>query len=484
MIFQKNQNTLRINITDVNLAKAGESKTKINQRKNLTKANKTDDDNNNSLSYKLLVKRIAIQLKKRTKLPKCKIFKFYSSYRLLIMRIAKQLKSTAKKLNFWDKNNSEMTLQEVDQIQEIASTACKIIQNQGKKNPKKKNISSSGIQKRKNPKNKISLLKKFGDERGNLEKMNKKNSNAYINSLLNDLEEIELDKKNIDNFLEKFSNFMSDNNIEIIRENKLPDFNNKETKYLLTQKDFWIKYIIYISNRYKNELNLFNFINFIEMFYLWCNPPGENMDFIVEIKIQIYKTFSEEKIKNFLSANKLTNLDQIFERYKSFNSKKEKCVEIKLDNCTCPTCTENGFIKKVIDYNLINNQITLAEKNNISFSPFNNNTNNINKFDEAKTLHNNGEINIEYSILADNKFYNNDLFNYLNKLEKGKAESERKKKRNTSTKKKPRENNSNRNSFKKIKKENKKEKINEKKVKKVKNDKINDILDLLGLEAD
>ena len=488
IILQKNPNTMRINLMEIDLSKAGESKTKANQRQNLTKKN------NNNNSYKLLIKKIAYQLKKRTKLPKCKIFKFYLSYRILIMRIAKRLKSTAKKLNFWDKNDTEMTLQEVDQIQEIASTACKLIQNQGKKNQKKKNIASSGRKKKKSPKVKMSLLKKSEEEKKDLMKRNnnKNKSNDKTTILLNDLKKIELNKKDMDNFVKKFNKFLNDNDIEIMRENKLPNFSNKENEYLLTQKDFWIKYIIYVSNKYKNELNLFNFINFIEQFFLWCNPEGDNMDFVVEIKLQIHKIFDEEKINKFLLSNKLSNLDQLFERYKIFNSKesnKENYVEAKIDleNCTCPTCTEKGYIQKVIEYNLINNQITFAKKNNLSFSPFSDNSNNYIKFERDKTLHNSGEINIEYSILSENKYNDNDIFSYLNKIEKGKAESERKKKRYTSSKKKPRNNNSNKNSVKKEQKENKKEKvkeIKEKKEKKGKNEKVNAILDLMGLEAD
>ena len=486
IILQKNPNTMRLNFTEIDLSKAGESKTKINQRQNLAKIN-----NNNNSSYKLLIKKIAYQLKKRTKLPKCKIFKFYLSYRLLIMRIAKRLLSTAKKLNFWDKSDTEMTLQDVDEIQEIASTACKLIQKQGKKNPKKKNNNaSSGRKKKKSPKIKLSLLKKSEEEKINLMKKNNKNKNNDKNTiLLNDLKKIELNKKDIENFVKKFNNFLNNNNIEIMRENKLPNFSNKETEYLLTQKDFWIKYIIYVSNRYKNELNLFNFINFIEQYFLWCNQEGDNMDFVVEIKLQIYQIFSQEKIDKFLLSNKLTNLEQLFERYKIFNSKntkEEKRFEAKidLDNCKCPTCTGNGYIKKVIDYNLINNTISFAKKNNLSFSPFNNNENKYIKFEQDKTLHNSGEINIEYSILSENKYYDNDIFSYLNKIEKGKAESERKKKRYTSSKKKQRENNSNKNSVKKAQKENKKESVKEKKEKKGKNEKINAILDLMGLEAD
>jgi len=486
IILQKNPNTMRLNFTEIDLSKAGESKTKINQRENLAKIN-----NNNNSSYKLLIKKIAYQLKKRTKLPKCKIFKFYLSYRLLIMRIAKRLLSTAKKFNFWDKNDTEMTLQDVDEIQEIASTACKLIQKQGKKNPKKKNNNaSSGRKKKKSPKIKLSLLKKSEEEKINLMKKNNKNKNNDKNTiLLNDLKKVELNKKDIDNFVKKFNNFLNNNNIEIMRENKLPNFSDKDTEYLLTQKDFWIKYIIYVSNRYKNELNLFNFINFIEQYFLWCNQEGDNMDFVVEIKLQIYQIFSQEKIDKFLLSNKLTNLDQLFERYKIFNSKdtkKEKRFEAKidLDNCKCSTCTGNGYIKKVIDYNLINNTISFAKKNNLSFSPFSNNENKYIKFEQDKTLHNSGEINIEYSILSENKYYDNDIFSYLNKIEKGKAESERKKKRYSSSKKKPRENNSNKNSVKKVQKENKKEKVIEKKEKKGKNEKINAILDLMGLEAD
>ena len=346
MILQNNSNTIRINFNEANLAKITESKTKINQRQNLKNSNKKNIYE--SRSYKLLVKKIAYQLKKRIKLPKCKIFKFYLPYKLLITRIAKKLKSTAKKLNFWDKTETEMTLQDVDQIQEIASTAMKIIQQKKiKKNPKKKNNTNNTNkndtnkqQRKKSPKMQLSLLKKTEEEKMNLEKNNKNNklNKNHNQVILNNLKAIEINKKDINNFLKKFSNFLNDNNIEIIRENKLPNFTSKEkdNKYLLTQKDFWIKYIIYISEKYKNELSLFNFINFIEQFFLWCNPPGDNMDFIVEIKLQIYKIFDEQKINNFLSVNKLSNLDQLFERYKNLNSKEEKCVEAKidLDQCT------------------------------------------------------------------------------------------------------------------------------------------------------
>lgn len=97
------------------------------------------------------------------------------------------------------------------------------------------------------------------------------------------------------------------------------------------------------------------------------------------------------------------------------------------------------------------------------------------KFDKEKTLYNNRNINIEYSILSENKYCDTDIFNYLKKIEKGKAESEKNKKRNPSTKKKSRNNSA--------KKENKEIK-NEAKDKKAKNKNISTILDLVGLEAD
>ena len=69
---------------------------------------KEKDKKYNDLKYKLLVKRIAMQLRKRVKLPKCKIFKFYQKYRELILRIANGLKKTAKNLIFWEKKENNI----------------------------------------------------------------------------------------------------------------------------------------------------------------------------------------------------------------------------------------------------------------------------------------------------------------------------------------------------------------------------------------
>ena len=109
------------------------------------------------------------------------------------------------------------------------------------------------------------------------------------------------------------------------------------------------------------------------------------------------------------------------------------------------------------------------------------------KFDKDKTLYIQGENNIEYSILGENKYYDNNVFNFLNKLEKGKAESERKKKKKASTKKKTKENKEQ--TIQSIiieddEKEKGDKNKSKKKGRKTNNDKISAILDLMGIEND
>ena len=129
--FQSYPETNKSNHIKINFIKITNSKTKINQGQNLVKKNNNLYTLNNS--YKLLIKKIANQLKKRTKLPECKIIKIYLSYRLLILRIAKRLISTAKRYNFWEKKENEITLKDVEEYQEIASTAIKLIQKKATK---------------------------------------------------------------------------------------------------------------------------------------------------------------------------------------------------------------------------------------------------------------------------------------------------------------------------------------------------------------
>ena len=69
-------------------------------------------------------------------------------------------------------------------------------------------------------------------------------------------------------FINQFSNFLENNGIEICSENKLPIFKNNDNKYLISEYEFWIKYINYISMKYKNSLTIYNFVNLSMSFIL------------------------------------------------------------------------------------------------------------------------------------------------------------------------------------------------------------------------
>ena len=55
----------------------------------------------------MVIKKISSQLKKRVKLPSCKIIKIYESYRALIKRIADALKKSMKSQNKVNSSSSE-----------------------------------------------------------------------------------------------------------------------------------------------------------------------------------------------------------------------------------------------------------------------------------------------------------------------------------------------------------------------------------------
>ena len=65
--------------------------------------------------YKLLIKKISTQLKKRVKLPTCKIIKVYESYRILIKRIASALKQSIKNRSIIPDSNQ---ISKMEQIKE------------------------------------------------------------------------------------------------------------------------------------------------------------------------------------------------------------------------------------------------------------------------------------------------------------------------------------------------------------------------------
>ena len=161
-------------------------------------------ENNNNSKYQLLIKKIAAQLRHRVRLPTSKIIKVYESYRTLIMRIAHGIKKTAKNLNYWNKLGSDKF--EEDQIN------------------KEKKIFG------------ITLMKK-----------EQKNSKSLIEDKENIklLSEISDSDLNVD-FVNEFEKYLGKNNIEILKESKLPTFKNEKNEYLLANIQFWKKYINFI----------------------------------------------------------------------------------------------------------------------------------------------------------------------------------------------------------------------------------------------
>ena len=321
--------------------------------------------NNKDENYIYLVKKIAKVLKKRIKLPKCKIFKFYNSYRELILRIAKGIKKTAIKLNFWDKWENNITEKEINEIGKIASKSCQIIQ-QSKNKRSKRGIKTKNTKDSKNSKNinlNLSLFKKNKDKNELKINTDKYSENTKI---INSLKNVDSSIQNND-FISQFSNFLKNNMIEICEDSKLPLIKNEKNYHLLSNIEFWIKYIIFISRNYKNKISIYNFVNFIQQFYLRVeNINIKNEDFNKEIINQINYLFDENTISNFLLGNKIKKLEDLFSRYKNINNK-YKYREIKIDeDCQCETC-KNLYYEKIINYNKKNNKILYAKDNNLSY---------------------------------------------------------------------------------------------------------------------
>lgn len=263
---------------------------------------------NKNTGYYLLIKRIALQLKQRVRLPTCKIIKIYQPYRTLIMRIAMQIKKTAKSLNFWAKWENKNNQKEKNKIQKSLML----------KEPKP-------------------LSKKLIEDK------------EEINKLLN------IDDSSLNaNFMNEFGEFLGKNNIEIIKGTKLPSFRSEEKEYLLTNFQFWKRYINFICMKFNKEVSFYNFINLIEQFYLWIKDPNDAALFNKIIIQKMELTFEPNEINEFLLNHNLNNLDDLFAKYKNIDNSKSKSIEIKLSEyCECPTCQnikENGVITETIKF--------------------------------------------------------------------------------------------------------------------------------------
>ena len=424
------------------------------KKRNINESN-IDDNNNQNLNYKKLIKKISIQLKKRVKLPTCKIIKIYQPYRGLIFRIANDIK----------KNFNQKKFEEKYKNKEREKFGPSLTRKDESIDSKKREIISQA---------------------------NNINANdENINLLLNIDDSIQNQ-----NYINQFETFLNKNTIELSND-KLPIFKSENNKYLLVNMYFWIKYIKYISQKYENKLSFFNFMNFIDFFYIWIDATKYDCTIFNKLIIeQIELIFTKDKINNFLLIHKLKNLDDLFLRYKNLNTTNSS-IEIKnIENCKCPSCQE--VKQKVINYNDKNIYISYSEENNLNFSKFNQ----IIKYPQAKTLIDKNPQNL---ILNDNSNQKK-ISNYFRcslELNKKKEEKKifpnyndkkltdyfdyKKEKVEIQNKKEKEKNKSNIKSNKKNSEKNKSRstsnnKVNQKKKKSNKNDKIKAIRELLNID--
>ena len=177
------------------------------------------------------------------------------------------------------------------------------------------------------------------------------------------------DKKITDehiSFVNKFNILLSSNGIDI--EYNIPLSKTENGINNLKKSEFWEKYIHYLYMDYvinkRNKISIFTFAHLIEQYYLWCEicdsqSPKSFKKLIIDY---IHKIFSENEISQFLSMNKISNLDELFTKYEIFNKygnnnsfKTNKEIEIKIDNveeCNCDLCkNEKACIKKITEMN-------------------------------------------------------------------------------------------------------------------------------------
>ena len=381
-------------------------------------------------SYKSLIKKIAIQLKKRVKLPTSKILKVYQPYRTLILKIAHSIKNTAKNLNFWSKYEIKSLRDKYD----------------------------------------ISLFTKETNKVSSKKRKYNKEMNDNINLLL-DID----DSINNADFINQFEKFLEKNNIEILMDTKLPSFINEENNYLLSNINFWKKYINYICWKYKTELTLLNFINFIEQFYIWIDDEYDSDIFNQLILEKIELLFDRNKISDFLLIHKLENLEDLFSRYKTMNTPHVKEFKIS-ENCECSTCQEMKRRALTAKKFPLSKTLLDNESKGFSVNP---------KLDKDSKITDFFRCSIKLrpsKIKTQSKFvqYNTDkkIVDYF-KFLKDKDDYKDKKNKSASKRKK-------RSTSKKSKSKNSKSKKNKNKnvSKKSVNDKVKEIMDLLNLEPE
>ena len=214
------------------------------------------------------------------------------------------------------------------------------------------------------------------------------------------------------NYVNKFNDFLINNNL-LIQFNIPTSMDIKGQNYL-KQSIFWEKYVHYIYFNYlinNNKISLFSFVQLIEQYFLWCEnaTPEINLKFKKLIIDTMNKIYNEKEINQFLSMNKISNLDELFKKYETFiNSRNKKdsyiCgkeIEIKINNieqCNCNLCcNEIACQNKMSEIN--KNLITHVNTDNFNFKgnisvdkKENENNKNVedkknNIFSKSKTIH-------------------------------------------------------------------------------------------------
>ena len=167
-------------------------------------------------------------------------------------------------------------------------------------------------------------------------------------------------------FVNKFNVLLSNNGL--VMEYNIPMAENDEGKYYLKKNEFWEKFVNYVYIKYlidkKNKLSMFSFLHLIEQYFLWCEfISPENAKNFKKLLIDVMsKVFTQKEIKQFLSMNKMNNLEELFSKYEVFmkygnknNYMKNNEIQIKIDNgeeCNCELCqNEKACIKKISEMN-------------------------------------------------------------------------------------------------------------------------------------
>lgn len=193
---------------------------------------------------------------------------------------------------------------------------------------------------------------------------NKKKEEQNANDNLS-LSDIEVSKSN---FINNFKKFLDQEKIEII--DNYPVSLNEKHKIYFYQSNFWYLVITYLFYQ-NNKLSLYEIIHLLEQYNMWSKDKNEEIFNSIKEKIEEYikKNYSNEIVEQFLFMNKLSGINQIFQKYEIYGNKNTKInklydyKEIKIDNiniindkldnkCKCELCTnDNSCIQKVCDLN-------------------------------------------------------------------------------------------------------------------------------------